>query len=706
MSSASASATELPGPAHGRRGLLADWPAGTRLGALCLALMLVPGLLAGGAPLAALQVFVFYVGWVLVPGLVFTGLVAREEDELVSAALSLAAGTVLIGLAQFLCRATGLYGALFSWPLVALASWALWHARAPAAAPASWPRSTGPFLLLLVPLLVRVPTGISGPEAEWYLLLKDLVFHGGNAAELLNQGPLIDPRVAARPLNYHLLSHALAAAASVVSGESIADLFRFWFLGFYPLVLAMLVFALARALARSAWAGFLAVLALVLHHDLGFGLFGRQARSPLGFLSHLNLGIYISPTTCLGLVLLAAMARALMRWVEPERRIGAREVCELALFALGASMAKGSVMPPVIAGAGFAFVLHSLRARRWHGRWAAATLVLTLAALPATLYLSFGPGSYAGAMFRFAPWATATTSPLGKWLLTFPLFEHTPTWLDGLLLTIPWLPGFLGLGGIGTFAWFAAGRPDLARLGPWILGTCLAGLGAGVLLIAPGTSQLFFAYDAQLLLAILSGLGAVALWRARRGVALALAVVALPFVAAGLGGIARDLHERVRVARNPPEHWAEWCEAAAWLREHTAPGALLAAGDDGLLLTQFAERRVVLSEVTYAPEVHASAWQRVDGQWRVGTPTEDPFEAQGLACQVLLQRGTAAAVARLRAATGHGGELYLIRDDVAIPNALRDLTIAREPNTRELDASPALERVFRNAVMSIYRARR
>jgi hypothetical protein len=258
------------------------WP-GTRLGALCLALLMLPAVLAGAPLGATLGVYGFYVGWVLLPGVAFAALLVREEDELLAAGMGLVLGTVLVGLFVFVCRATGLFQLLFGWPVATLVFWALARRRPPDASASSAPvRGNWLFLALLFVMLLRVHTGISGAVEGWYLINKDLVFHGGNVAELLHTGPLTDPRVAGRPLNYHLLSHALAAGASVVSGESIADLFRFWFLGFYPMVLLMLVFALARELAANAWAGAVAALVLLLHHDLGRAFLGRQAVSPLG----------------------------------------------------------------------------------------------------------------------------------------------------------------------------------------------------------------------------------------------------------------------------------------------------------------------------------------------------------------------------------------------------------------------------------------
>ena len=676
-------------------------PNGLRIALVCLALMIVPGVLAGGSLLDAAKALAFYAGWVLLPGLALAALLGGEDDEFVAAGMALVLGTVLVALFGLVCRATGLHGALLVWPLSALGFRALLRRRGHAPlAPGSAGGGTWAFLALLVLVLVRVPTGFSGAVDGWYLLVQDLVFHGGNAAELLKQGPLIDPRVAWRPLNYHLLSHAPVAAMRVVTGVPISDLFRFWFLGFYPLVLVLLVFGLARGMARSAWGGAVAVLVLVLHQDPARGLFD-QHNSYWSFLSDLNLGIFLSPTTCLGLALLAAIARVLLRWIDPAQRVGPREIVALALLAMAASMAKGSVMPPAIAGAGLAFLVQSLRERRWNLRWLGATLVLLLASLPATLYLSLGPGSYAGAMFHVVPWATVTSSRAGTWLAAALSFSGNRPFLEALLVAVPWLPGFLGLGGIGALAWLCA-RASLRGLGAWILGTFLAGIGAGLMLLAPGDSQLFFAYDAQMVLALPGGVGTVELWRRRRSLAIAVALLALPFVVNGVVGVARSIEVRAIIARDGPELWPQWCQGAAWLRDNTDPAAVLVASQDGLLLTQFAERRVLLAATPYTPEAHATRWKEVGGRWRLGSPSGTVFANERQTCETALKRGDPTSLARLRAFARHEGELYLVYDKAEVLNVTK-VELGQVGETR-LDASPVLERVFKNDAMAIYRA--
>ena len=85
---AEASGTAAPGarpsawPSHSGLGSLTK---GTRVGALSLVLMLLPGVLAGGSLLAAAQVYAFFLAWVLLPGLACAALLHREEDELAAA---------------------------------------------------------------------------------------------------------------------------------------------------------------------------------------------------------------------------------------------------------------------------------------------------------------------------------------------------------------------------------------------------------------------------------------------------------------------------------------------------------------------------------------------------------------------------------------------------------------------------------------------
>ena len=690
-------------------------PRGTRCAALALATILVPGLLTGGSPLSAVLVFAFLFGWVWLPGCALASWLEREADELTAAAMGLVSGSVLLALAVFVARATGAFALLYMWPAAGCVFLLRRRARASAGARAAFPASDAwLFFVALVLVLPRMHTGEAGT---------DLLFHGGNAAELTRTGPLLDPRVAGRPLNYHLLAHTLPAAARVVTRVPIAELFQSWILGFHPLVLLLLAFVVARELAHDGWAGLVAALVLFLHHDLIHGLAGERE----GFLSHLDKGLYLSPPTCAGLGLLLAQALVLSRWLDPERRIDAKRVFQLALLAAAASLAKGSVMPVAIVGAGFALATRSLLERRWLG----AILVMLAAALPGTLWLSLGPGSYAGAMFRVVPFASAITSGTGTWLLA-RLPASLPEDLRGLTAALVWLPGFLGLSGVGALAWLAAGRPSLRGLGPWILGVSGAGCGAALLLLAAGNSQIYFGYDAHALLALPAGLGAVALWQRRRPVAVGFALFALPFATAELVASVRQLGDRLERTRTgqpfavrlterqlealfDPRFQARlaelariselWREGARWLRENTEPGALLVARDRGLMLTFFAERRVALSDDPFAPERHAARWVRVDGRWQVGDAAAKPFPELDRACLAVYEDADAAALARLRAATGHSGELYVFHDDVELARNRDGELRGRRLPAAALEASSVFERCFENEALVVYRVR-
>jgi hypothetical protein len=276
---------------------------------------------------------------------------------------------------------------------------------------------------------------------------------------------------------------------------------------------------------------------------------------------------------------------------------------------------------------------------------------------------------------------------------------RAPRWAARLFVTLPWFPGYLGLGSIGALAWLAAGRPSLRGLGPWILGVCLAGFGALVLLLAPG-AQMFFAYNAQMLLALPAGVGALALWNRRRWAALAFGAVSLPLFVGGANATLRDLRYRALIAQHGPELWPRWREAADWLRHHAGAEALLVTPPDGPLWTQFAERRVALADPSVTPEGRAAAWQLVDGEWSSGPPAENVHAVLEAACARALSSGDADALAHLRATTGHQGELYLVRDELNY----RDLSIRPLRDTRALDSSPVLERCFRNDAVAIYRA--
>ena len=678
------------------------WTGIGLLGTLVLA-----GMIVGGTPASAAKVLAFLGAWVLLPGLAFQRFFGAERDRLTAVALGLALGVLFHGFVVFACRATGNWLLHGVWPLSALLVFAL-----PRGAPRSRPRTAGIggewlFALPLAVILLRAPLHEADPGAWWWGFDPDLLFHAGNVAELGRSGPLLDPRVGGAAFNYHLFAHTLIAGCSAITELPIAELVRAWLPGFYPLCLVLLVFVLARELSRSAIGGLVAALVLVLHTDLGVGfhLLGWGKRS--FFLSYLDLGLFHSLSTECGLTLLLAIAFVLVRLADPSATPPRRRWVQLGLLGLGASFAKGSVMPVVLAGSGLALLVESFRLRRLQRRWLAVLLVLAAVALPGTLFLAFGAGSYAGAMLRPAPFASVYLGDLvSRGLQALDLWNWTLVPWIGLLLTPLWVVAYCQLTGLGILAWLVARRPALDGIGAWILGVCCAGFGFALGYLAPGHSQLFFAYDAQVLLGVVTGVAAASLLRERRRMAALFLVAALPYLVAGLGGVVGYLKLREGDEHARSALWPQWIEGARWLEEHAEPDALLVARHDGIHLSVFAERRTALEHEVFRPEFHGARWRSVRGKWHLADRPGSVFPELRAARDGVLDRPDVESIAHLREVTRHTGPIYLVSDSTEVDTALVvQFHVQPRPERPELDASPLLERCFANEALAIYRVR-
>ncbi|HSD29873.1 MAG TPA: hypothetical protein VLL75_21410, partial [Vicinamibacteria bacterium] len=296
----------------------------------------------------------------------------------------------------------------------------------------------------------------------------DLLWHAGNAAELRHRWPLEDPRVAGLPLSYHLLAYALPVEVAARTGAPTADTL----LGLAPLFwIALLAIQLAnagRALVQDAAAGALGAAVALLHADPGRML----GLGPGGFASHFATGLYGSPTTVCGLILLAGLTVALDDWVE-----SGRTPCLSAagLLAAGASAAKTTVLPVAVAALSVVLIAACLRGRPSEARrWAAALAVAGTAGAPLTLWQAAGRASYPS-LVEWAPWAAFQASPFAAAVAKrFGPSAVRGAWAPPVF--VAWLAGYLGLAGAGAAAWARLRREPLRPGQTWAL--AVAGVGA------------------------------------------------------------------------------------------------------------------------------------------------------------------------------------------------------------------------------------
>jgi hypothetical protein len=448
-----------------------------------------------------------------------------------------------------------------------------------------------------------------------------------------------------------------------------------------------------RALFGSARGGALGAAVLLLHADPG-GFFGL---GPGAFNSHLATGIYGSPTTICGLVLLAGTVIALAGWLADGARA---RLAVLFVLALATSAAKTTVLPLVLAGVALA----GLRAL-WLGhreervRLAVALGVMAAAGAPLTLWQTGGEEGYASfvgvgaaTVYTTSPFAAALARAFGGGTLAPALA------VPGFLL---WLVGYFGLAGVAAALWLARRREPLGTPQVVALGTIAAGLALGLTLDVPGLSQLFPLYNGQLLLALFAGafLNTARPPFARPALAVALgsllAVLALPALAQLVRGmIAAVRADMQAVSRAPTAVERDYAKALGWLRVHASRGAVVFADNPSLLLSAIGEVRLYYENGLYTARA-----------WHAG-PGREPWPERALLQQRLLRRTDVAAIAEARAAVGPGPRLLIAAD--AVQSRIEGGFVHAQVGSvlpRLLFPAELFERTYESATLQVYEAR-
>jgi hypothetical protein len=639
------------------------------------------------APVASTSLYLL--GWIFIPGTaLWRVLRTRVLDPVGELAVGGALGTAALITGFFALRRLELLSFFPAWPLVALPLLAAARPRPPVT-PDGAPATRGSALIALGLCVGMLLAGTShtAPSRWWHHISNDDLFHAANAAEVLRPPPMQDPRVAGLPFNYHSFAYALPAGLEMISGAPVGQASNLLLAGFGPALLALLLHALARSLARSAWAGVAAAGILALHADLDAVLrmptFWETKRLGLG--ATLTVGVTDSLTTCIGLIFTAVLILLLHHHLAAGGDM--RSLAGLALVGFVASGTKGSVMPIVVAGLAAAWVAGVRRGRSPAGL-RDAVLATGLAALPITLQLALGDHSYARAMFTLDPLATLARSNFFKALGAE----------DGgsgrrLILLIPWLAGYLGPSGWLATTWLLRRRGTTETIMGWI---AFAGIAAALAVRAPGHSQLFFAYTGLIAVIGLAGRAMAGEKALPRKATATLLVLGFPFLLAGLTRIqyvaARDRHERVE----EPPRLAAWREGLTWLREHAEPGAVVASRSGTMVVAALTERRSLFDLARFTPQGHAA------------TSQAPPFPEHRTAVKDLYTAPDVSTLTLVRSLAPRAPVLYVVCDDVesTVTEALGlRLKIGPRPECRELAAASAFEVVYTNTVMAVYRAR-
>jgi hypothetical protein len=663
------------------------------LGAAIGAALVLRPLAHGVPPATVLAFWATALGLAVVPGVMLChgARLSPAGDPWLLLGQGATAGLALHGLAFLAGRPLG---APWLPSAVALAAAALGLAlrvRRVGGAPAPAPPPASPSLTLAVVLAACLVQPLASVARLGEPVPSDLLFHAGNAAELRHRWPLQDPRVAGLPLNYHLLAYAMPIDAAERAGAPVADPL----LALGPLLwlglLSLQVANVGRVLLHDGRGGPLGAVIVLLHADPGRVL-GLGAGA---FNSHFAAGVYGSPTTVTGLALLAGLAIAIARWLDAGDR---RSALAALLLAAAVSAAKATVLPAVLGGLGLCGAYAAVRGRRTEAvRALVAAFALGVAGLPFTWAVASGESSYRtilrwgpGALFLQAPFTAAARAVIG-------LGEGVSLGAWAVPLFPIWLVGYLGLAGVGVVAWVLVHQEPLDAGQRWALATAAAGGGLALAFDAQGLSQLFFAYNGQLLLASFAG-AALVLAPSRRGHALAaaLALCAVPSAEAAArllqGALCADWAAAVRPS-SPP--LADYLDGLSWLRAHAVRDAVVFADNPAFLLSGIGEVRLYYENAIYTPR----GWER---RWGGDT---DPFPERAALQERLLRRPDAGAVAAARRAVGPGPRLLVVADHV--PSRIESGIVHASPGAvprRRLFPEDLFALRFANGSMQVYEA--
>ena len=497
------------------------------LPAAILGLLATAVLIAYDTPAFQIAIFAAYVAiGITLPGvLVVRWMRGRPAHIAEDAALGLTVGYTFEVATYIAARAVGAPSLVLAWPIATLLVFAIvpslrrhWRG-AGTRAPAWWSWALAAmlgFLLLATAASFFSQHDLVGTDSPYV----DMPYHLALIGELRNHLPPELPWVSGVPLAYHWFYYAEAAATSWVTGiEPVVLLYR---LSGLPMFVAFVVLtaSAARRLSPGWWTGPVAVAIAMFGTVAGpypwvgplYPVFDTQTL----FLTSL------SPTNLFGLALLSATIVVLLDLL-PAIRTDKRGWALTGLLILGIAGAKATLLPLLIVGLLCVVVGVAIRERRLH-RMALVGVGLTVVALVLATVILYR-GATGGVLVGIGS--------LQRFPIGVAIGATRARGLSALVVPVAILGVAIALWSLlwaGAFVVMARWRTTFAQPGVlFLIGICVAGLGAAAFLLYPGLSQLYFLRGAVGAFGILTAMGIRALVpeRFRRGPLFAAISVAL-----------------------------------------------------------------------------------------------------------------------------------------------------------------------------------
>jgi hypothetical protein len=485
---------------------------------------------AYGVALGDAVLYIAYeLGFVVVPGwLAYRALAHQPGGPLRQLAMGWALGYVLEVLAFMLTAAIGTRGLFVAYPLVIAAGGIVTIVRRqPATAPVTIdprPSRTFEWLLASVSLaavgyiaLTYFPL-IPLPGARSVTYFQDYPWNISIAAEAKHHWPIQDPSVSGQPLPYHYFVNVHLAASSQVTGLRLPLVFfRLFIIPLVALLVLELVVA-GKSFWRSAQAGLIAACLVLFLGQMQLDtrqLFTSRRSFEGVFFSFL----ISSPSFLFGLVIFVPLLTLLGERLTAAGRGRAGDWILVLLFMVGASDAKITILPLVLAALGlYALWRWLLQRRVTFAVMLAACLTLVVSG---TLYILQYKGHTSGLAVDPSAGIDFFNGMPAVWFIKTDLMGALPTFpgkgtmlaAGGVLFGILGLlaPQLVGL------VWLSRGRGDQPKAGQaWLFSLFGAGLLALLVLNAPGTGNaLYFFFYGLVPGCMLSAEGLRIAWQRR-----------------------------------------------------------------------------------------------------------------------------------------------------------------------------------------------